>query len=416
MAASFRWTKGTAGMILPLLFVFVFSAGATTFQTDDDIHISNLHQIDDDLYAFCQNIRVDGVINGDLIVGAYNIITNGRVEGSQDVAGYKLYHTGTVGNSLRAFVNTAIIEGSVDGSVLMFGYDCQISQGAVIGKDVTARGFSVRIDGTVKRNVDVLAERIVISGNIEGDVTLEGKRIKILPPAVILGDVTYTSEEELKIDTTAGVVVKGNVKWLLPEKTEEEEAEGETFFSFQQIIFKLSKLFAAFLFGIILLSLFRTTVTSSLEELRSRFAVSAATGFLFLLILLAAIVILVISSVFLIVGLALVSGKLALLGAIILILSMLMVPISTFTVVSGGMIFYSGKILIAFLLGYLIVRIFSPQAATINKKQLFLGLVVLSVLCSIPYFGVILYIVVCLIGAGGIVLGLRKKPLPKAEK
>jgi hypothetical protein len=141
--------------------------------------------------------------------------------------------------------------------------------------------------------------------------------------------------------------------------------------------------------------------------LRTRFTVSIATGFLSLLILVVAILILVISAIFLLVGLALISGELAPLGALVLVLSMLMVPITAFTTVSGGIIFYSGKIMFAFLVGYLLVRIFKSEAALLGKAQLLFGLIILALLFAVPYVGLLIYLLVSIAGAGAIVLGIK---------
>lgn len=378
----------------------------TIMQTGDDIHISNLHHINDDFYAFGQNITVDGLIEGDLVAGGYEVFTNGDVTESQNVFAYRLHHTGTIGNSLRAFVNTAEIDGHVGRSVMILAYDTRIGKGAMIERDVHIGGYSARLEGTVGGKATVRADRIYISGEIRGDVDIEGKHITLSPPTVIKGNLTYTSQEELKIDSTTGVTVLGETRWKKPERKEEDEKE-KGGLALRSVVLQVSKLLAAFLFGIIVIYVFKRYAQESFNQLRTRFAVSVALGFLALLIVIAAVVILLVSVVFIIIGLSLISGNLAPVGAIVLILSILTVPIASFVTVSGGIVFYSGKILFALLLGYLAVKILRAEPVVLGKGQLLLGLIVLTVLFSIPYVGFPLYLLITIIGAGGIILGIK---------
>ena len=394
-------------IILTVAMLFAGYAQATSIERGDNIHISNLHQIYDDLYAFGSNVTVDGLIRGDLVVGAYEVFINGEVTESENIFAYKLHHTGTVGNSLRAFANTVIIDGKVGRSVMLFAYDARIGKGAVVERDVSVLGFTARIDGTVGGNATIRTAKIVISGEIGGDVDIEAEEIRIVPPAVIKGNLRYCCEKEAEIDTAAGVTILGETRWEQPdEENGEDEKTGVA--AFKTMIFKISKVLAAFLFGIIVVYLFRRYAEVSFHQLRTHFSISFATGFLFLLILVVALLILVISAIFLLVGLALISGELAPLGALVLVLSMLMVPITAFTTVSGGIIFYSGKIMFAFLVGYLLVRIFKSEAALLGKAQLLLGLIILALLFAVPYVGLLIYLLVSIAGAGAIVLGIKK--------
>ena len=396
-----------AAILVLVTLLFTGYAQAMSIQRGDNIHISNLHQIDNDFYAFGQNVIVDGLIKGDLVVGAYEVFINGEVTESENVFAYKLHHTGSVGNSLRAFANTVMIDGKVNRSVIIFAYDAHIGNGAVIERDVDILGFTARIDGTVGGDATIRTAKIVISGEIGGDVDIEAEEIRIVPPAVIKGNLRYCCEKEVEIDTVAGVTILGETRWEQPKEENGEDEEKTGTAAFKTVMFKFSKMLAAFLFGIIVVYLFRRHAEVSFRQLRTRFSVSIATGFLFLLILVVAVLILVISAIFLLVGLALISGELAPLGALVLILSMLMMPITAFTTVSGGIIFYSGKIIFAFLVGYLLARIFKSEVALLGKAQLLFGLIILALLFAVPYVGFLIYLLVSIAGAGAIVLGIK---------
>ncbi|MEA3297837.1 MAG: hypothetical protein U9R56_08235 [candidate division Zixibacteria bacterium] len=392
--------------IILVCLVVLTSSGAygITFGHGERVHISNVHQINDDLYAFASSVAIEGNINGDLFAGGADVSSDGHVTGSENIFAYDFHHTGKTGGSIRAFANRCTIDGQVGRSLLIFANHMRLGSRATIRRDVLARGNQVAIDGVIMGDLDIEASSINITGQIDGDIKLKADEIIISPPAVIRGNLTYTCDTEIKNIPAEGVTVLGKIDWQLPKEETLEEDDEE--FSVK-VILTLSKMLAAFLFGIILIKLFSTHAHETFRQLRTRFSVAIAAGFLTLFICLFSLVVLVLSFVLIVVGLSIVSGEMAPLGALMLIFSILMVPITGFAGVSGGILFYSGKIVLAMLLGFLLIRAFKSEPANLGKGQLFLGLIVLTALFSIPFVGFVIYLLASIIGAGAIVLGIR---------
>lgn len=373
-----------------------------SFESEENIHISNLHRIDDDLFAWGYGVTVDGFIEGDLIAGAYTVNVNGHIRGSENVFGFRLDHKGKVDGALRCFVNSCEIDGYVGRSALISGGDLRIGKRAVIEKEAIITGGIVHFDGIVKENLRITADKIFVSGMVNGDALLEGEQINIVAPAVIKGDLTYISENEAIIEVDSGVTILGETIRKVPDVDGDEDVG-----RLAATIVGLAKMLAAFLFGVILLFLFQKYAVESLRQLRSRPAVTTATGFLSLLIFAVSLVILMVSFAFVLLGLALIYEDSAFLGVIMLSLSILMVPISSFITVCGGVLFYSGKIILGLLVGYALIRMVKPSAAVIGRFQLFVGLVVLTLIFSIPLIGFLLYLIASIVGAGAIILGIK---------
>jgi cytoskeletal protein CcmA (bactofilin family) len=403
----------------------LIAVGATgvsaVMQNDERVHISNLHRIDDDLYAFAQTVTIDGTVKGDLLAFAYEVSNNGEVGGSVNSFCYRYAQSGRVFGSVRAFANIAAINGHVGRSVLLLGNDLSIRKGAKVMKDVTLYGNIATIDGFIDGDLIFKGSTIYLTGIIEGDVELEAEKISITSPAVIKGNLTYTCKDEAKIDLESGVVIEGETVWNLPEDEKNKETSGVL----QKGIFTISNMLAAFLFGVILLALFNKYARESFNQCQTRFTVCFATGILTFLIVLLSIIILILSLSLVLVGLAVVSDNGAGLGAMILIFSILLIPITSFASVSGGVLFYSGVVVTAAMIGFMFARAFNRQAAPLGKVQLLVGLIILSALFMIPYLGIVVYIVASLTGAGAIVMGIRhcrrevtapeQQPAPQTE-
>jgi len=98
------------------------------------------------------------------------------------------------------------------------------------------------------------------------------------------------------------------------------------------------------------------------------------------------------------------TGGGAVVGGLMVIVAILLLPITSFLSVSGLVIFYSGKIIAAFVLGGLIVKRGEPA---LSAGPLLLGLALITVVFAIPYLGFLLYVLTGIVGAGAIVLGIR---------
>lgn len=400
------------GMItLALALLLTATASAMVFQKAEHQHISNLHHIEDDYYSYSQDLTVDGVIDGELASFSYNFQLNGEVTGTANVFAYQLSHRGQIGRTLRGFANSITIDGTIGRSALLFGNDIMINGPAVIERDARLYGNNVRMYGTIKGPANIAGRSIIIEGLIEGDLVLrtDGK-IEIAPTAIITGNLTYTSADEDALEIAEGAAIGGEVTWTPPEDAGQED-DGPL--SARGVILAIAKLLAAFLFGVILVAVFRRYAEESYAQLNTRPIVALAVGFVVLIGFALALVILIIAVALVIAGLIVVSGDGIVVGALLLIFSTLMLPISSFASVCGGIMLYAGKIVVALLLGALLLRRAHTDRA-LSAWNLLIGLVLLTIAFAIPYLGFLLYLLASVAGAGAIALGVRfcKRALP----
>lgn len=399
-------TRIIPAFIAAIFCFFLVLAGAlsaSVVERGDDIQFSPLHHIDDDVYTFSKNpISMDGFIDGDFTSLASDVTINGEITGSGNIFTINLFHNGIIKGSLRSFSNSFTINGRVERSVIAVCAKFNLSGQGEIGRDVHVMGVDVDIYGTVGGDLKIKGKEVRLMGNIKGDVFIEAERLIISAPAVIHGNLTYESATEAQIDSF-GVTITGVTEWIKENDIGDEEA-GEL----RNTVVIFSEILAAFLFGLILLIPGHNYARVAYTQLKERFAVSLATGFITVfLFCLAAFVALLTSFLFLL-GFALASGDTPAVGAIPFIFSTIMFPISAFGAVSGGILLYAGKILMAFFIGISLVRLIKKNPVLLSKTQLLLGLIVLAIIFAIPYLGIVLYVVGSMTGAGAIILAIRK--------
>jgi cytoskeletal protein CcmA (bactofilin family) len=394
-------TAVLAGVLMTLLVAGAVSSH--TLETDDKIHLSSLHNIDDDLYAFGNEVQIEGSVAGDLVVGCYIAIIKGDIGGSTNIFANTIDFSGRSENSIRCFGQRVMISGSTGRSLVAFGSEVILHQGAVVERDAGIFGGLVRFDGMVKGNVTCEAKSITITGQIDGNLDAKGEKITVSPPAVITGNVTYETKEQDAFVQEPGVTILGDVTWKPPE---EEEDTGAGVLA--SLTFKISCLLAAFIFGIIVTASFKPYAQESFKQLRQGLVASFAAGVVALLVFIFAVIVLVLSSLLALAAYLMLSSNLALLGVLILVFSIVMLPITSFASVVGGIVFYSAVILVAFALGYLIYGRYQRTAPEFSKLSLLIGLVILVIVFSIPfYIGWVLWILVTILGAGAITLGFK---------
>lgn len=161
--------------------------------------------VDDDLYIATGRVNIDGRVKGDLITAGGKVRVRGQVDGDALIAGGTVDVTGRVGESVRAIGGTVTVDGVVGGDVVAIGGSLEIDQNAKITRDVAVVGGDVTLRGPVGRNVFVAAGHVVIAGNIGGNVLVRGGEVIVGAGAVIRGNLTYSSEQPVKISPDARI-------------------------------------------------------------------------------------------------------------------------------------------------------------------------------------------------------------------
>ncbi|MCP4711396.1 MAG: hypothetical protein GY869_22480, partial [Planctomycetes bacterium] len=145
-------------------------------------------------------------------------------------------------------------------------------------KDVHIGAASVTIQGRVGGKLDGGGGNIFISGQIDGDVDVEGDDLVIQPTAIIGGSLKFCGKEEPKIEP--GAQILGEVVHCLP--VEKEQAKGYTLADF--IIDSWSFL-ALVLTGGIMLAFCGGFASEVTHQIRSQWLKSLALGFVFFICL-----------------------------------------------------------------------------------------------------------------------------------
>jgi hypothetical protein len=165
--------------VLSLVLVAGFAAAPAALafdaRTGDNVLLRAGETINDDLYAFGQNVTIDGTVRGDVIFAGNALTLNGTVDGSVIGAGQSVVINGVVRDSAR-LAGQAVVLGSnsrIGRDVLFGGYSLEQKPGSVVGRDIGAGGYQALLAGSVGRNISAGVNALELAGVIDGDVQAE---------------------------------------------------------------------------------------------------------------------------------------------------------------------------------------------------------------------------------------------------
>jgi cytoskeletal protein CcmA (bactofilin family) len=163
---------------------------------------------DSNVYLGGATVRTDGPVNGDLIAAAGRINVNHAVSGDAVLAAGSIEVYGNIGDDLRAAGGVVSVSGSVAGEAMLAGGSIALGPDAEVSGRARLVGSDVVVGGKMRNGLKVYANKILVLGEVNGPVQLAGEQIEILGSARILGDITYSSGQIIKIDSGAKIAGK----------------------------------------------------------------------------------------------------------------------------------------------------------------------------------------------------------------
>lgn len=191
------------GVLALLVPTVVFGAQARS--GEDTLTIASDRVINDDLYVAAGTLTVAGTINGDLVAAAGTLNVEGTVTGDVWVTGGTVNVSGAVGGDLRTAGGTVNVNGRVGKDVLVAGGTVTIARAATVGQDLWVSSGTLNVDGTVGRDLKIGSGDATIGGAVKGNIKAHVDGFRLASGSQVLGNISYTSSQELNRDATAQV-------------------------------------------------------------------------------------------------------------------------------------------------------------------------------------------------------------------
>jgi len=250
-------------------------------------------------------------------------------------------------------------------------------------ENVVTFGSDVIVEGTVRKSVVAIGGTITVSGEVGDSVVGIGARITLKSTAVIKRDLVMLFAPPAEKEP--GYRVDGDTVYFkgpdISSRLFEKGIVG--FFSFALlpiiVILKLVNMFVWFLLALVVASLFPKQMTFAASRIRNEFWPTLGTGLVAYILFVFAVIV-----------------------AAVLCIVLIGIPILMALAIGGIVIKVFGKVAIFYFFGESLSRSMHRPSITPLGGAL-LGLLVVSVIGFIPFFGFLFNAVVSLLGWGVVV-------------
>jgi hypothetical protein len=335
--------------------------------------------VDGDLLVAAREVRIRAPMSGDVAVAGSDVAIEQPVAGYVMAAGMYVDINGSVRDDLWAAGASVEVNGAIDDNAMLAGREVILGSAAVVHGGARIAADSVNVQAPVKRNLYIAARTAQIDSEIGGAVNAHVQRLRIMPGAVIRGNLTVNGPYAPEVSPQAKVL--GQVHF------NEVAARSE----WSWLWWWLFTLAALLILGFAVLALAPAWLQEVADTISHRRGASVIAGLLGLLLIPVIAGFLLIT----IVGIPL--------GIIIFALYV------TAVVLSGVFVAY-------FVGDYLIDRTGRRDASP--SVRMAVGILAVSVLISLPWLGSVAQLVILVIGFGALILerknsqaGLQLRPV-----
>jgi len=247
-------------------------------ENEGDIIIDKTQK--DDTYRAGETIKVNAVVQGDLVIAGGNLTVNDSVNGDLTAAGGELFLNSYIADDVRIAVGRATIDSEVGDDLVVFGGEVILTENAIIHGNLICFAGDVTINGEVIEELDVRAGDVSINGTIRGPSKVSGEDITIGSNAKFYKDVEYyQSDEELDFKNS---LVNAKAQF------NEDLGEGNSQMSLTTIGTKSLKswityILSSFLAILVLHALFRNSFSNAVDDLENSVLKSFGFGLIYLI-------------------------------------------------------------------------------------------------------------------------------------
>lgn len=181
------------GALLPLAALLPHPPTAPDLAGGDLVLVQNGEVVREDLYAAGNRVLIEGTVEGDVLVAAFQeLIVSGRVEGSITGVASTVTITGTVDGSVRMAAGAVKVEGTVGDDLFVAASSTSVT--GTVGRDLIFYGGDLATVGQVTRDVrGQTLDLARIGGSVGGDVDMTVARMEVLDRTRVAGTLGYRS-------------------------------------------------------------------------------------------------------------------------------------------------------------------------------------------------------------------------------
>lgn len=186
---------------------------------EDEITVPAGVTVSETMIVNANTVRVDGVIDGDLIVLlAERLILRGEVRGNVFCSARTIEVSGKVTGNLHAIGEKLRVDGEVGRNLYSVSEFVTLADDGRVKRDATHVAAGATLDGRVGRDLFVLGDWVELRGSVARNMETRVDRVSLLDEARVGGDLdAMLWEDEEDVEIAPGAKVSGEVRTSVSE-------------------------------------------------------------------------------------------------------------------------------------------------------------------------------------------------------
>jgi hypothetical protein len=364
-----------SGFLAAVFFVVPFLVHGATLEADRSYYLAPGVTVNDNLYAAGSDANVSGAVLGDLFIFGGNVVVSGIVSGDLMSVGGTLNINGKVDGDERVAGGNIMISNIVGGDLFVAGGQINVLPGSIVGKDVEIAGGTVNYSGESNGRLSIKGGDVFVNGKVNGDLFVEARSIRIGPNAVITGSFDYSSPAQATLEQ--GSIISGTTNFTKIDMPQKKEAPGTGMFLGFITLGLIIKLVMIIIVALVLVCFFKKQTQAIVEEGVSKFWNNTGKGFMWLVVIPAAIIL----------------SFITVIGSVLGIAAGLIYAVS---------IIISSVIANLLFVGLCMKYIFKKEKYELNWWIVVLGVLVFGLISLIPFIGWLFKFIIFLAAFGSV--------------
>ncbi|MGA8515363.1 MAG: hypothetical protein WB821_11435 [Burkholderiaceae bacterium] len=178
---------------------------------------ASVFPISGNIYAAGGNVHPTAAVDGDFVAAGGRVVVDQPIKGDVTLTGGSITVRSSIGDDVRAAGGDVRIESAVSGEVFIAAGNITLTKDARIARAATLYAGNVTVDGKIDGPLKIGAQKILLNGELLGDVHLNAEQIELGPNTKINGSLRYPASADLKKADSA--IISGAITRAMPEET-----------------------------------------------------------------------------------------------------------------------------------------------------------------------------------------------------
>lgn len=262
--------------LLALIAIIPGKAQAFNIQKSSNFMVESGKKVEKNIYAFSDNVTIEGEVDGDVFCIADNLIIMGYVDGDVICLAKNINIQGEITGDLRALVGGPVsVSGKIGKNASIISQSFNLPRLSSIDKDLLVFAKNAQIDGIIGRDIDGAFSTVSISGHIGGDVNVNlddpqvANPISIDNQAYIGGSLNYKAPSK-RLSVSDEAYVNGKVNYEFKDTS----LKKKPVFGFGWFY----SLFSCLIIGILLSLMFKRRLNKIISRMTTDYKASLGWG------------------------------------------------------------------------------------------------------------------------------------------